>query len=73
MLTAGLNVYEDGGWVIKWIHRVILLVWKIKKVPGDWQKANLLLLYKGKGDMNIYIIVGGGSVSFQLSESCSHT
>ena len=30
-----------------------LLVWRIEKVPQDWQKAILEPLYKGKGDRSV--------------------
>ena len=36
MLKAGLKIREDISWVVKWIHRVILLVWRIEKVLHDW-------------------------------------
>ena len=48
-----LKIHEDISWVVKWIHRVILLVWRIEKVPHDWQKAILVPLYKGKGDRSV--------------------
>ena len=50
MLKAGLGEVEGGNWLVRWVHRVILCVWKCERVPGNWQKAILVPLYKGKGE-----------------------
>ena len=38
-----------GKSALKWIHRVVLCVWRNEEIPDDWKKAIIVPLFK-KGD-----------------------
>ena len=46
MLKAG------GGVLVKWIHRVICLIWREEVIPNDWHKAVVVPFFK-KGDKSV--------------------
>ena len=39
-----------GDSVVDWMHLICRLAWKDGEVPGDWTKAAIVPVYKGKGD-----------------------
>ena len=47
-ITAEMLKY-GGEAVIDWMHLICNLAWKQGVVPGDWVKAIIVPLYKGKG------------------------
>lgn len=47
-ITAPILKASDT--VVSYLHRLICLVWHLRKAPVDWKRALLVALYKGKGD-----------------------
>ena len=47
-ITAPILKASDT--VVSYLHRLICLVWRLRKAPVDWKRALLVALYKGKGD-----------------------
>ncbi len=47
-ITAEMLKY-GGEIVVDWMMWICSLAWEQSKVPEDWRKAIIVLLYKGKG------------------------
>ena len=47
-ITAEMLKY-GGEAIVDWMHRICALAWNEGKVPGDWTKAIIIPVYKGKG------------------------
>jgi hypothetical protein len=46
-ITAPL--LKAGVEAIAWLHRVVLVVWRVARAPVAWKRALVVPLYKGKG------------------------
>ncbi|MCP4268419.1 MAG: hypothetical protein GY777_23060 [Candidatus Brocadiaceae bacterium] len=38
--------------MIEWMHQIFVMVWEEGRVPGDWTKAIIVPVYKGRGSRN---------------------
>ena len=50
-ITAEMLKY-GGETVIEWMHKICGMAWEEGRVPGDWTKAIIVPVYKGKGSRN---------------------